>query len=351
MPIMMHGDIGFGDSPSYTSMFRFDFANAKEVHRYRIFAPLLARCFHDLIQNFGLGKAINHLGEMQNFKDAELRVCFWMSNLISSFIGAYALYILMKPIKPRMLEAVGAAMVYFTSRGYLFNIGTPVVDGWEIAGLIIAATLLQKRKYTAALAIGIATGFAKETSILFVCVPTIAMILMDRDCSKGRRIYIMAAAGSILAMGPHIIEIVAKGFEEYLLGAAQLSGEETYSTARELLGDFIQNIIASPLTTIKAFLTSLIKMNSPVLLIGGFASLVSCIRSDRIQQMESIGRYYSLLIFTATGVVAGVFSGVFGMRFLETAFVLIPFLIYGFRRVSSHNEDGERDTDYLSVSN
>ena len=350
MPIMMHGDIGFGDSPSYTSMFRFDFANAKEVHRYRIFVPLMARGFQEAIQHFGLDKAINHLGEMQNFKDAEMRVCFWMSNLISSFIGAYALYILLKPLKPRMLEAVGAAMVYFTSRGYLFNIGTPVVDGWEIAGLIIAATLLQRRRYTAALGIGIAAGFAKETSMLFICVPTISMILMDKNYSKRSRIYILAAAGLILSMGPHIIELVIKGFEEYLLGGAQLSGEETYTTARELLGYLIQNIIGSPLATIKAFLTNLAKMNSPILLIGGIASLLLCIRSGEIQQMESIGRYCSLLVFSATGIVAGVFSGVFGMRFLETAFVTIPFLVYGFRKAGIYDEETMCYSDHLSIS-
>ena len=351
MPIMMHGDIGFGDSPSYTSMFRFDFANAKEVHRYRLFVPLMARGFEEMIQYFGLGKAINHLGEMQDFKDALTRVCFWMSSLISTLVGAWALYILMKPLKPRMLEAVGAVMVYFTSRGYLFNIGSPVVDGWEITGLIIAAAFLQKRQYTAALAIGIAASVVKETSIPFVCVPTVAMILMDKDCDKLRRIYILAAAGLILAVGPQITEVVVKRFEEYLLGGAQLSGEETYATALELLGDFIHNLIGSPLTTMKAFITGLIKMNSPVLLIGGLAGISTCMRSGETQHMESIGRYYSLLVFTATGVVAGAFSGVFGMRFLETAFVLIPFLIYGFRKVSRNDEDCECNTDYLSVRN
>ena len=349
MPIMMHGDIGFGDSPSYTSMFRFDFANAKEIHRYRLLGPLLARYFQEVLQHFGLAKSVEHLGDMQNFQDAVLRICFWMSNLISTLVTAWALYLLIKPLKPRMLEAIGAAMVYFTSRGYLFNIGTPVVDGWEIAGLSVAAVLLQKRLYTSALLTSILTAFAKETSIFFIGVTVIAMASRDEECGKFRRIYICALAALTLTIAPQITEAIIKGYEEYLMGNLRLSEEGTYSTAAQHLFNFINNIIGSPATTIKAFMTGLIKMNSPVLLIGGLAGISTCMRSGETQHMESIGRYYSLLIFTVTGIVAGVFSGVFGMRFLETAFVLIPFLIYGFRKVSSHDEDGECNTDYLSV--
>jgi hypothetical protein len=351
MPIMMHGDIGFGDSPSYTSMFRFDFANAKEIHRYRLFGPLLARYLQEVGQHFGLTKSIEHLGDMQNFKDAVLRVCFWISNLMSTLITAWALYLMMKPMKPRMLEAIGAAMIYFTSRGYLFNIGTPVVDGWEIAGLSIAAVLLQKRLYISALLTGILTAFSKETSIIFIGLATIAMISRDQECGKFRRVSICAFTALVLAVAPQMIEAIIKGFEEYLMGNVRLSEEGTYSTAAQHLFSFMNNFIESPVATIKAFMTGLIKMNSPVLLIGGLASLLTCMKSGEILQMESTGRYFSLLIFTATGIMAGVFSGVFGMRFLETSFVIIPFLIYGFRKANTHDEDDVCDTNHRSVIN
>ncbi len=336
MPIMMHGDITFGDSPSYAAIFNLEFEKAKEVHRYRVFAPLLSRFILEMIQYCGLGDTIEHLGKMQDFKDAGLRVCFWASNLIATFITAGALFILVKPLKPRILEAVGAIMIYFTSRGYLFNTGTPVVDNWEIAGLSVAAILLQRRQYTLALITGLAASFAKETSILFVGVATIVMLIADQECESRNRLWKLTAAVIVLSMGPYFIESVIKGFEQSLIGNIQLSEKETYGTAGELFSHFISNLIRSPGLTIKDFVTSLIKMNSPVLLVFGLASILISRFAGELKQLESIGRYQALLAFTFTGIVAGVFSGVFGMRFLETSFVIIPFLIYGLRKISKH---------------
>ncbi len=336
MPIMMHGDITFGDSPSYTAIFNLEFEKAKEVHRYRIFAPLLSRFILEMINYCGLSDAIEHLGKMQDFTDAGLRVCFWASNLIATFITAGALFILVKPLKPRALEAVGAIMIYFTSRGYLFNTGTPVVDNWEIAGLSIAAVLLQRRQYTLALITGVATSFAKETSIFFVGAATIVMLITDQECGRRKRLWKLTAAVIVLSIAPYFIESVIKGFEQFLMGNVQLSEKETYSTAVELFSHFIGSLIESPGSTIKDFITSLIKMNSPVLLAFGLASILISKLSGELKHLESIGRYQALLAFTFTGIVAGVFSGVFGMRFLETSFVIIPFLIYGLRKISKH---------------
>lgn len=341
LPIMLHGNINFGDSPSYLAIYNLKFENAKEVHRYRIVEPLVARCVKELIVATKLASLVEHFGEMQDTTDILTRFSFWASNLIGTSIALISIIKLIQPIRASVAESIAGLLMFGTSRGFLFNIGSPVVDTWEIASLSMATALLQSRKYIYLPPLMIAAYSVKETATYYIGMTALLALLFDRVTTRKVKYALIVSVISTITLAPFAegALISFQHFLSVLYGnplAVPLSSTNTLTTGEELLSSAASSLITSLGATLRHYADGVLKMISPALLVTSIFGIWLAIKNQKLAQLEEIGRYKSLLYLIGVGSVAGVISGVFGMRLLETVFVLIPFSIIFLRNVSGH---------------
>lgn len=340
LPIMLHGDINFGDSPSYIAIYNLEFENAKEVHRYRIIEPLVARCIRQLIVATKLASLVEHFGKMQDSSDILTRLSFWASNLIGTSIVLISIIKLIQPIRASVAESIAGILMFGTSRGFLFNIGTPVVDTWEIASLSVATVLLQSRKYIYLPPLMIGAYSAKETATYYIGMTTLLALLFDRGITRKVKYVIIALVIFTMTLAP-FTEGALISFQHFLTvmhgnPLISLSSTNTLTTGEDLLSSAASSLGTSLGATLRHYLDGVLKMISPALLITSILGMWIAIKNQKLAQLEEMGRYKSLLCLIGVGSAAGVISGVFGMRLLETVFVLIPFSIIFLRNFSGH---------------
>ena len=340
LPIMLHGDINFGDSPSYLAIYNLKFENAKEIHRYRMVEPLVARCVKELIVATKLTSLVEHFGKMQDSTDILTRFSFWASNLIGTSIALISIIKLIQPIRASVAESIAGLLMFGTSRGFLFNVGTPVVDTWEIASLSMATVLLQSRKYIYLPPLMIAAYSVKETATYYIGLTALLTLLFDRVTTRKVKHAIIMLIISTITLAP-LMEGVLIWLQHYLSGLhgnplAPLSSTNTLTTGEDHLLNAANSLSTGLGATLRHYVDGVLKMISPALLVTSILGIWIAIKNQKLAQLEEMGRYKSLLYLIGVGSVAGVISGVFGMRLLETVFVLIPFSIVFLRNVSGH---------------
>jgi len=340
LPIMLHGDINFGDSPSYLAIYNLKFENANEIHRYRIVEPLVARCVKELIKATNLASLVEHFGKMQESPDILIRFSFWVSNLIGTSIALVFIIKLIHPIRASAAESIAGLLMFGTSRGFLFNIGTPVVDTWEIASLSVATVLLQSRKYIYLPPLMIAAYSVKETATYYIGITALLALLFDRVTTKKVKYLMIVSIISTITLAP-LMEGAIISLQHYLGGLhgeplVPLSSTNTLTTGEDHLLHAANSLNTNLGATLRHYADGILKMISPALLVTSTLGIWLAIKNQKLAQLEEMGRYKSLLYLIGVGSVAGVISGVFGMRLLETVFVLIPFSIVFLRYVSGH---------------
>lgn len=175
-----------GDVGHYVRMYQgVPLAQIQRPFRYRVFTPLLARHVpdvpHGLLRYFDMSP------------DKLVKYHFGMANLIGLTAAGLLMFALGAALGFTSGEAILATFLFYTSFPVVNYGGTPMVEAWGYAFLLLGLVAALRRSHPGLFVASLFGMLAKETTILLV--PAV-LLLPDRPARK---------ATALLALFPGIL--------------------------------------------------------------------------------------------------------------------------------------------------
>ena len=304
--LMLTTNISIGDFPSYTNIFKFNFNDAQEIHRYRIFVPFFARFINEIFNYINLDNIYTYLDNKHNIEDSNIRLSFYIVNLIGTLITCTVIKSYLKPLKPNFTELILIIVLFLTSKGIIISNSHPAVDTFEIAILSIACLQLQRGNYFNVILIQIFSWPIKETSMFYIFLILIYFLLKETNINQIKKYLLLFTSLLFLFVASLNFELIINGLIKFHLNKFEAQGSiNVVNTALTHLMDLINSLSVNPFRLLLGSIHSIISNISLaiiVLSIFGYALVYS---NKKLLMMEDKYNYKNMLFLLVMLLFAG----------------------------------------------